>query len=301
MKIAFIYSYKPEEVWSTPLSLAVDFQKRGWEVSIFSLLSSTGNYTDNGIQMMLDQINGGNYIPDIILFMDWGRFDSPLLNKTLSPKSFWIQEAGDEPQNFHMNSIKSDRFDLTLTPDYESMEKYIALGRNVLWFTHWADTEIYKNSFMISTKYDLVCTRGYGTSGLLDRLKHDMKDRFFNENGFLGEEHAKVIQNGRIVIQHSRYNEITRRIFEGMACGRMVLTDRLPKRTMIEELFVDKQDIVFYNSYDDLRDKIEYYLTSPGERERIATNGHLKTLKYHTQVQRVDSILREFRKWSRRK
>jgi hypothetical protein len=300
-KIAFIYSYKPEEAWSTPYSLALEFQKRGWEVQIFSLISSTGNYTESGIQMMLDQINAGYYIPDIIMYMDWGRFDSALLDKEKSKGSFWIQEAGDEPQNFHLNFPKSDRFHLVLSPDYESTQKYMDAGRNALWFTHWADTEIHKTSLFIVTKYDAVSTRGWGSSGILDQLQHDLKDRFFNQNGFLGEDHTKVMHSGRMIVQNSRHHEITRRIFEGMACGKMVLTDKLPQKTHLEDLFKDKEDIVYYTSYEDLRSKIDYYLANPGEREKIATSGHLKVLRYHTQFQRVDTILKQFRTWSRSK
>jgi hypothetical protein len=296
LKIAFIYSYVQDEIWSTPLSLATEFQSRGWEVDIFSLLTSSGNYTDAGIKMMLDQINTGHYDPDIIFYLDWGRFDSLLLDKSLYPKAYWIQEAGDEPQNYERNYPKSERFNLTCSPDYSSTERYKKSGRNGIWLTHFADTTIHYPKYAPVT-YDAVSTRGYGTSGILDRLSHDLGGRFRNKSGYEGIRHSEALQEGKIVVQHSRYGEITRRIFEAMACGRMVLTDRLDTSTHLQDLFKDQIEIVFYDNYQDCRNKLDYYLDHPQDREQIALAGKENVLKNHTQYQRVNSILENFRKF----
>lgn len=296
MKIAFLYAYKENEVWSTPLSLAIEFQNRGWEVDIFSIISSTGNYNEAGIKMMLDQINHGHYDPDIIFYLDWGRFDSPLLDKSLYPEAFWIQESGDDPQNYERNFPKSERFHLTCSPDYSSTERYKKTGRNCIWLTHFADTTIHYPRFS-PVNYDVVCTRGYGTSGILDRLSHDLGKRFKNKNGYEGVRHSEALQEGKIIVQHARHGEITRRIFEGMACGRMVLTDRLDPSTHLQDLFKDQVEIVFYDDYQDCRNKLDYYLEHPQEREQIALAGKENVLKNHTQYQRVNTILDHFRKW----
>ena len=63
-------------------------------------------------------------ISDIVLFMDWGRFDSPLLDKEKLPSAFWVQESGDDPQNFERNFPKAERFHMTLSPDADSAEQY---------------------------------------------------------------------------------------------------------------------------------------------------------------------------------
>lgn len=295
MKIAFIYSYVQDEIWSTPLSLATEFQSRGWEVSIFSLLDSNGGYTDAGIQLLLDRRAGG-YYPDIIFYLDWGRFDSPLLDKGLFQGSYLIQEAGDEPQNYVRNFSKSERFHHTFSPDYVSTEKYKAAGRNATWLTHFADTCVYF-PMKITPKYQAVSTRGKASSVILDRLQHHLGGAFKNESGYLGIAHGEALQQGHIVVQHSRHGEITRRIFEAMACGKMVLTDRLDKSTHIEDLFQHGVDIVYYDSFEDLRNKLDYYTDHPEEREKIAFSGRMKVIGNHTQYQRVDAILKQFRLW----
>ena len=50
-------------------------------------------------------------------------------------------------------------------------------------------------------------------------------------------------------------------------------------------------DFVYYDSYDDLLEKVEYYLEHDEERQQIARNGYEKVKKYHTYRHRLDTIL----------
>jgi spore maturation protein CgeB len=97
-----------------------------------------------------------------------------------------------------------------------------------------------------------------------------------------------------MVIQNSRWGEITRRIFEGMACGKMVLTDKLDISRGLEELFIDGEDIVLYNDMFDCIEKMNYYNENEEERERIAYNGMVKVIANHTQIQRVDKLIKAY-------
>ena len=65
MKITFIYAYENEE-WSTPMALANEFKKIGWEVEFVSIGSnSTGQYHDRDLQLWIQQDTPSN----IVLFM----------------------------------------------------------------------------------------------------------------------------------------------------------------------------------------------------------------------------------------
>jgi len=100
-----------------------------------------------------------------------------------------------------------------------------------------------------------------------------------------------------MVIQNSRWGEITRRIFEGMACGKLVLCDRLSESKKIHELFKEGEEIVFYDDIVDCINKINYYHQNEDERERIAENGYKKVYTHHTQKQRVDYIIKKWEEW----
>jgi len=303
-KVAFIFAHRPTDVWTTPLSVVREFERRGWEAKIFSLFGEGDRYVDSGISKMLSDSDSGEFVPDIVFYMDWGRFDSPLLDKAKSTKSYWVMESGDDPQNFERNSVKASRFNLILTPAYDSCAKYKEMGMDALWWTHFADTTIHK-PYSSFTPFDELppvrTTRGPNASDLMDYLSQIMPDRFINRNGLSGEEYGDFLNSGKIVFQHSRWQEVTRRVFEGMACGKLVITDKLPEHTHMNDLFVEGEHIVYYSSIYECISKINYYLSSEGEkdRERIATNGYYKVLGSHTQVQRVNKVIEKYNEWQK--
>jgi hypothetical protein len=290
MKITFIYDYKSNETWSTPLSLLNEFKERGWETEIVPI----PNGDDSALQLWIQQ----DTPTDIVLFMDWGRFDSKWLDKNLKPTAFWIQESGDDPQNFERNYPKANRFHYTITPDKVSAEEYRICGINADWVPHWADTAV-QFPMNLNAKYVGVTSRGRGGSEFLDYLTHWAEGVIGNQNGMDAKQHTEFLNTGLMVIQNSRWGEITRRIFEGMACGKLVLTDRLDIDKGLEELFIDGQEIVLYNDMFDCIEKMNYYNENDEERERIAYNGMIKVIANHSQIQRVDKLIQKFELWKK--
>jgi hypothetical protein len=291
MKLTVIYAFPHNIIeWSTPSSIYEEFRSRGWEIELVNIKDENGQLTENNLKSFVES----NSNPDIVLFMDWGQFDSIYLDKKYKPKSFWIQESGDDPQRFFINHTLSHKFDYTFTPDYSSYLKYKELGRNVDWITHFADTRIYK-PYDVPVEYVALSSRGQGHSDFLDTLANVSEGQIVNKRGFLGEDHGKFLCSGLMVLQNSRFQEITRRIFEGACCGRLVLTDRLPESTKIEELLVDKKHIVYYNDLADCIEKINYYAENADEREKIAQAGREHILNNFTQIQIVDKLIEKWK------
>jgi spore maturation protein CgeB len=143
----------------------------------------------------------------------------------------------------------------------------------------------------IEPKYVAVTTRGYGNSAFLDYLTGWAEGAVGNRNGLDAKEHTEFLNTGLMVIQNSRWKEITRRIFEGMACGKLVLTDRLSDETGLRDIFIDGEDIVYYDEMFDCIEKMNYYNENEEERERIAHNGMMKVLHNYTQIQVVDKLI----------
>ena len=291
-KITFVYAYENEK-WSTPMALANEFKKIGWIVEFVSIGSNrTGQYHDRDLQLWIQQ----DTLSDIVLFMDWGRFDSKWLDKTLKPNTYWIQESGDDPQNFEKNYPKSERFHLTLSPDFESTTEYRKRNQDAHWWTHFADTEV-QYPMDIKPEYVGVTTRGVGSSEFLDQLTYHGGGTIGNQNGFDAPQHTEFLNKGLMVIQNSRWGEVTRRIFEGMACGKMVPCDRLHDNKKLHELFTDGEDIVYYDDIVDCINKMNKYREDGVERERIAKNGYDKVLENHTQKQRVEFVIEKHKEW----
>ncbi len=79
------------------------------------------------------------------------------------------------------------------------------------------------------------------------------------------------------------------RVFEIMGSGGFLLSNY---QEDFLDFFEPGVDFAYYDSYDDLLEKIEYYLTHEGERKAVARNGYEKVKKYHTYKNRFDEMIK---------
>ena len=56
------------------------------------------------------------------------------------------------------------------------------------------------------------------------------------------------------------------------------------------EHFEPDKDMVFYSSYEELLDKVDFYLKHDTARGEIARNGYEKVMAEHTYLQRVQTM-----------
>ena len=73
-----------------------------------------------------------------------------------------------------------------------------------------------------------------------------------------------------------------------LGCGGFLLTNY--QQDMLN-FFVPGEDYVYYESRNDLMEKIGYYLEHEEERRAIAQNGYEKVCAEHTYEQRLQEIL----------
>lgn len=119
------------------------------------------------------------------------------------------------------------------------------------------------------------------------------------------EESARLINRSKIVINNHRpfddstlFNlnsnklpglSINPRTFEISACCTFQLTD---VRQELHRYYEVGKDIETYSSTSNLIEKIEYYLNHDEKRNKIAENGHIKTLQNHTYKNRLETLLK---------
>ena len=103
------------------------------------------------------------------------------------------------------------------------------------------------------------------------------------------EEVGQVYSQSRIVFNTSIASDVTMRVFEGTACGALVLTDSVANG--LDELFEIGCEVITYANDADLLDKIAYYLAHEDERAQIACTGHQRTQAQHTYAHRIQKIM----------
>jgi spore maturation protein CgeB len=81
----------------------------------------------------------------------------------------------------------------------------------------------------------------------------------------------------------------TQRTFEIPACGSLQIA---PRNDEILSFFKEDDEIVCFDSPEELKEKVGFYLAHPASRERIARNGFKKvTSSNHTYQHRVETML----------
>lgn len=105
-------------------------------------------------------------------------------------------------------------------------------------------------------------------------------------------EFADILSHSRIglgLLRQEAEDRHTQRTFEIPACGALQIA---PRNEEILSFFNEGEEIVLFSGPDELRDKVNYYLTHESERSRIACRGYERCLgDPNTYVDRVSTML----------
>ncbi len=179
-------------------------------------------------------------------------FKDPYLVETLRDKlnlnAFYLPEACNPRWHRRVSLSKEDRrkYDCDLT---SACSMYYYRARMLEMF---AD-------------YDLKL---WGT-GFPFWLGSPLRDRYMNR--YISEtEKSKALLAAKIVLNTMHYSEIDGvncRLFEAAGCGAFQIADWKPA---LPDLFEAEREIVTFRTREELREKVDYYLARPQERQAIA-------------------------------
>ncbi|CCB85018.1 putative uncharacterized protein [Parachlamydia acanthamoebae UV-7] len=102
---------------------------------------------------------------------------------------------------------------------------------------------------------------------------------------------AKILLNSTPFMKSGAHE----RIFSGIACGALVIT---AENNYLKQFFKDDESIVFYRHghWDEINEKVNYYLSHEEERRRIVEKGRAITLNHHTWDHRAKELMSHFPK-----
>lgn len=113
----------------------------------------------------------------------------------------------------------------------------------------------------------------YKFGGLLNE-KNFIPGKLGVSNEYLSyEDNVKIINQSKILIStqtQPNRKQIKGKIFEFLSCGAFCITDY----NLDTQKIIPSNCIVYYESLNDLLDKIKYYFYNEKEREEIAKNGY---------------------------
>lgn len=140
---------------------------------------------------------------------------------------------------------------------------------------------------LMPTEHDLTI---YGDGWAKFPVAEYVKDVYLDNNKVGQAYHdAKILLNDHWDDMRNQ-GIVSNRLFDALAVEAFVISDYMPE---IENLFGD--NIVMYHTPDDLRNKIDYYLTHEEERKKISQNGRKIVEKEHTFKVRMHTIIHDIK------
>ena len=114
-----------------------------------------------------------------------------------------------------------------------------------------------------------------------------MNDAVYNQNKSKAFSAAKIVLNN---LHPAEIDGVNKRTFEVAVCGGFQITNYTKA---LEELYDIDKEVVTYRNFDELVEKINFYLKpeNEAERQRIIKAGRKRSLEEHTYTNRLKQLL----------
>lgn len=236
--------------------------------------------------------------PDII-FVPQGHTPLIIHGIELSP-IITIYYGIDTHMNKEQIFNEAKRYGLVFFAQKPAVEEFKKIKERVYWLPLACDPNRHF-PINLDIKYDVAFVGGIDLAEAhlkrRELLKAIQKRYKLWVGRALGIFLTKIYSHSKIIFNCSVNNDLNMRIFEGMACKKLVITDKLTVDTGLNELFEDKKHLILYDNEKDMLEKIDYYLKNDKERETIANNGYQEVIQKHTYLQRAEFILSKVNEW----
>jgi hypothetical protein len=284
MRIYLSYRYRP---YATAVYFERAFIKNHQVIYTGSSYGAKAGYPGN--VNLHDLSSHGLPAPEFLFFVDpAGEFFPNGFEKLDCPTAIYLV---DVHLDFDLRASMAPFFDYIFVAQKDYVERFQQLGfRQVHWLPFACDMEIHGYR-SLQKEWDIGFVGHVHSPERVRRLKllasrYRMNDYW---KSYPKEQISEVYSRSKIVFNTSINGDLNMRVFEALASGSMLLTDRIANGQ--SDLFKPGLHLVEYSDDRNLFEQIDYYLNHPEEREKIASQGCLLVAQQHTYGHRVETIL----------
>jgi hypothetical protein len=228
--------------------------------------------------------------PDLIVSIQSVGPDIRDIARAACPTVYLSIDTWHDPQEFR----HARPYDFVFAAQRELVPHFVEAGVR---HAHWlplACSPRHHHPVNIEPEFDLVFagitfyTVNRQRMGRLLRL-HDRFD-LCTGGGLGGEDYCRALSQGRVVFNSSVAQDVNMRVFEAMAIGRPLLTNRDAEANGLADLFEEGVHYLGYDD-DDLLAQAECLLVNSALRDALAANARREVLARHTYRHRVETLL----------
>lgn len=234
-----------------------------------------------------------NWTPDLVFAVSGG--GASMLTSTHDLPCPTVFYSVDTWQCY-MDYVEALHYDIVFAGQRAYIPLLRATGsRHVFWLPLACDPECHRPMPDQTKRCDIVFVGGisrpvhHRRASLLDALrKHFTVEPV---DGAYGEDMCRAFARGRLAFNHSSVEDVNMRIFEALAMGCALLTNRDSEVNGLLEWFEDGRHLITYDSERDLLEKCQEYLRNGARLKTIGETGRAEVLARHTYLHRVDTVL----------
>ena len=232
---------------------------------------------------------------DLLLAVEGVNYLPPGLEEAPCRTAWWAIDshlhARDE-RGWHF--AVAPRFDLVAVAQRDHVQDYARRGVRAVWLPLACDPAVHRQPTPPSGRdLDVVFVGNVlpiheRRRRLLDRLR--ARFALVERQGVWREDMARLFARARVVFNCSLAGDLNMRVFEGLAAGALVLTDRIGNG--FETLFAPGEHLAVYADDDALERELARWLADPTSRESVAARGQRLALGHHTYDHRMRELVR---------
>lgn len=229
---------------------------------------------------------------DLVFEVDSGGFElewTPEINLSGIPRVWWGIDT-HVALTHHIN--RASRYNLI----FISQKQYIPLIQKsapVVWLPHACDPEFHKGNRDAKKEYDVTFVGNWGPAHqrrilLLSTMQHNVKMNI--KKNLWYKDVTSEYEKSHIVWNCSLNGDLNMRVFEMLASGAMLITDRVDENGG-STFFTDGCHLKFYRNENEMVEQVRFYLAHANQKNIIAASGQDEVLSKHTYDHRVQEYI----------
>lgn len=280
-KIIIIYRNGSGQ-YSIVMRMTLAFAQCGWEVVPINCMLMDSHMTNIQIKYHIEATT-------LFLVLGRGCLFAQTVKQIKIPTIIWMPSViTDNPLALKITKTFIPVFDKVYTAHPYEIPLYKKYGIEANTLFNSTNPEHFKP---LNLKQDIDISF-MGNLKYKNRIK--MFDILKNRNintGYTHYNYVEIINRTKINLNIELFDfGLSTRVFETLACGGFLLTyGAYPKE---DQLFEDGKHLVYFN-WDNLEEKIDYYLNHEEERKKIGEQGKQEVLNKHTYIHRVRQLEKE--------
>ena len=211
----------------------------------------------------------------------------PDISRFKGQKLFWSIDSHCALQNHRMHCSKH-KFDILLMSNIHHADLFKNFVGETTWFPNGYPSDLIKLDHEVKRDYDIgFCGSLIGNRSVWLNLIED-KFKLKRDIFVLGNDMIRALLSYKIAFNINIGDDVNFRTFEATGAGAMLLTNYTPN---LERLFRIGDEIIVYESPEQLLHQVKYFLDHEDERSRIAKLGYERASSSHSYDSRAVSLL----------